>query len=142
VPRPDRRLLHAPPTVSDRLLSKLGHGDIAVRPTIDRFDGDRVWFTDGSAEQIDAVIYCTGYKISFPFLDEALIGAGGEQIPLYRRIVPPKLAGLYFLALVQPIGAIMPIAEIQSDPVADLLQGRAPLPPDARMTHESPRRRA
>src|SRR5262249_56811738 len=90
LPRPDRRLLYAPPTVSDSLLSKLDHGDIVVRPSIDRFDGDRVCFTDGSAEQIDAVIYCTGYKISFPFLDPAPAGAGGH-VWLYRRVVPPRL---------------------------------------------------
>src|SRR5215471_6966767 len=130
------------PTVSDSLLSKLDHGDIVVRPNIDRFDGDRVCFTDGSAEQIDAVIYCTGYKISFPFLDEALIGADGGQIPLYHRIVPPKLPGLYFIGLVQPIGAIMPIAEIQSEWAADLLQGRATLPPEPQMNREIARYRA
>jgi hypothetical protein len=128
--------------VSGNLLSKLDHGDIVVRPNIERFDGDRVRFTDGSAEQIDAVIYCTGYKISFPFLDEALIGADGDQIPLYHRIVPPKLAGLYFIGLVQPIGAIMPIAEIQSEWVADLLQGRAILPPEPQMNREIARYRA
>jgi hypothetical protein len=142
LPRPDRRLLYAPPTVSSSLLSKLDHGDIVVRPNIDRFDGDRVCFTDGSAEQIDAVIYCTGYKISFPFLDEALIGADGDQIPLYHRIVPPKLAGLYFIGLVQPIGAVMPIAEVQSEWVADLLEGRAALPPEREMNREIARYRA
>jgi hypothetical protein len=142
LPRPDRRLLCAPPTVSDSLLSRLDHGDIVVKPNIDRFDGDRIWFTDGSAEQVDAVIYCTGYKISFPFLDEALIGADGDQIPLYRRVVPPKLAGLYFIGLVQPIGAVMPVAETQSEWVADLLQGRAILPPEPQMYTEIARYRA
>src|SRR5262249_61400320 len=57
-------------------------------------------------------------------------------------IVPPKLAGLYFIGLVQPIGAIMPIAEIQSEWVADLLQGRATLPPEAQMNREIARYRA
>jgi len=136
LPRPDRRLLQAPPTVSDSLLSKLGHGDIVVKPTIDRFDGDCVCFADGSAEPVDVVIYCTGYKISFPFLDEELIGASGNHIPLYRRIVPSKLPGLYFIGLVQPIGAVMPIAEIQSEWVADLIQDRATLPPEQHMNRE------
>ena len=136
LPRPDRRLLHAPPTVSDTLLSKLGHGDITVKPGIDHFDQDRACFTDGSAEQIDTVIYCTGYKISFPFLDEALIGTGDNHIALYRRIVPPRLPGLYFIGLVQPIGAVMPIAETQSQWVADLLQRRAKLPPEQQMNRE------
>ena len=136
LPRPDRRLLCAPPTVSDSLLSKLDHGDVVVKPNIDRFDGDRVCFTDGSAEQIDAVIYCTGYKISFPFLDDVPVSAADHHIRLYRRIVPPKRSGLYFIGLVQPIGAVMPIAEIQSEWVADLLQDRAILPPERQMNRE------
>jgi dimethylaniline monooxygenase (N-oxide forming) len=136
MPRPDHPVLCAPPTVSDSLLSKLGHGDIAVKPSIDRFHGDCVRFTDGSSEPVDAVIYCTGYKISFPFLNEAAIGAHGKQISLYRRIVPPQLPGLYFIGLIQPIGAVMPIAEIQSEWVADLLQGSATLPPEQQMNRE------
>jgi len=43
---------------------------------------------------------------------------------------------LYFIGLVQPIGAIMPVAEIQSHWVADLLQGRATLPPEPEMNRE------
>jgi dimethylaniline monooxygenase (N-oxide forming) len=136
LPKPDHQMLRAHPTVSDGLLSKLDHGDIVVKPNIDRFGEDRVYFTDGSVEQVDVVIYCTGYKISFPFLDEALIGAEDNEIPLYHRVVSPKLPGLYFIGLVQPIGAIMPIAEIQSEWVADLLQGRAALPPESEMNRE------
>jgi dimethylaniline monooxygenase (N-oxide forming) len=142
LPRPDRPLLYAPPTVSDSLLGQLDHGGIAVKPSIDRFDGGRVYFTDGSAEPVDVVIYCTGYKISFPFLDEAPAGDGGNYIPLYRRVVPPRRPGLYFIGLVQPIGAVMPIAETQSEWVADLLLGRAALPPQREMNREIARYRA
>jgi cation diffusion facilitator CzcD-associated flavoprotein CzcO len=142
LPKPDHQMLCAPPTVSDSLLSKVDHGDIVVKPSIDRFDGDRVYFTDGSLEQVDAVIYCTGYKISFPFLDKALIGAEDNEIRLYHRVTPPELPGVYFIGLVQPIGAVMPIAEIQSEWVADLLQGRATLPPEPEMSREIAKYRA
>jgi hypothetical protein len=142
LPAPDHRLLSAPPTVSDSLLSRLAHGDITVRPGIAAFEGGSVRFTDGSAEPFDAVIYCTGYRVSFPFLDEALLGAADGDIPLYRRVVPPALPGLYFIGLVQPIGATMPVAEVQSEWVADLLQGRAALPPQPRMLREVARYRA
>jgi hypothetical protein len=54
-------------------------------------------------------------KVSFPFLNGAAIGTCDKQILLYRRIVPPQLLGLYFIGLVQPIGAVTPIAEIQSE---------------------------
>jgi dimethylaniline monooxygenase (N-oxide forming) len=132
LPKPGHRLLCSPPTMSDTLLSRLGHGDIVVKPLIERLEEDRVYFTDGSAEVVDVVIYCTGYRISFPFLG----GAFGGPISLYRRIVPPNLPGLYFIGLVQPIGAVMPIAEIQSQWMADLLAGRATLPPEPEMNHE------
>jgi len=142
LPEPGHRMLCAPPVVSDALLSRLGQGDIVVKPTIDRFDGDVVFFADGSTEHVDAVIYCTGYKISFPFLDQALLNDGlgidGElgTVPLYRRVVPPALPGLYFIGLVQPIGAIMPVAEVQSRWVTDLLDGLASLPPSTAMGKE------
>jgi hypothetical protein len=142
LPRPDHRLLCSPPTVSDRLLRQLDRGAIVVKPAIDRFETGRVRFADGTAEEVDTVIYCTGYKISFPFLDPALISVEGNQVSLYRRVVPPGLPGLYFIGLVQPIGATMPIAEAQSEWVADLLEERAVLPAQPQMNGEIARYRA
>ncbi len=43
-------------------------------------------------------------------------------------MVDPDHPGLYFVGLIQPIGAIMPLAEAQSDWVADLVTGEAALP--------------
>ena len=40
----------------------------------------------------------------------------------------PDHPGLYFIGLVQPLGAIMPLAEAQAEWVADLLEGSAALP--------------
>ena len=41
LPQPDHDVLEAHPTVSDDLLTRLGHGDLVVKPNIDRFEGDR-----------------------------------------------------------------------------------------------------
>jgi hypothetical protein len=144
LPTPGHRMLCAPPTVSDSLPGLVAGGQITVRPGIDRFAGPRVFFTDGSAERVDAVIYATGYKISFPFLAGALARAGDTEPPLgsalglalYRRVVPPSLPSLYFIGLIQPVGATMPLAEAQSHWVADLIEGRAELPPAAQMYRE------
>jgi dimethylaniline monooxygenase (N-oxide forming) len=137
LPQPDHKLLEAHPTVSAELLSRLGHGDIDVKPNIDRFVGGRtVRFADGSEEEIDLVIYCTGYKITFPFFEEELISAADNRLPLYRRVVSVEHPGLYFIGLIQPLGAIMPLAEAQSEWVADLLGGRGTLPPPAEMRAE------
>ena len=39
-------------------------------------------------------------------------------------MVDPEHPGLYFIGLIQPLGAIMPIAEAQSEWVADMLEGK------------------
>ena len=105
LPEPDHKLLEAHPTVSSELLPRLGHGDITVKPNIDRFSGGRtVRFVDGSEEEIDMVVYCTGYKITFPFLDRRSSTARQPDaaLPPRRR---PERPGLYFIGLVQPLGA-------------------------------------
>ncbi|WP_375492026.1 flavin-containing monooxygenase [uncultured Jatrophihabitans sp.] len=136
LPKPDHRIASAHPTISDEILVRLGHGDIVVKPNIARFDGDTVRFDDGSSEQIDIVVYCTGYKISFPFLDDSVINPQDNEISLFHRVVDPANPGLYFLGLVQPLGAIMPLAEAQAEWIADLLDGSATLPSDAEMRQE------
>lgn len=137
LPKPDHKLLEAHPTVSSELLPRIGHGDIAVKPNIERFAGGRtVRFEDGSEEEIDLVVYCTGYKIEFPFLDEQVFAPVDNRMPLYKRAVSVENPGLYFLAFVQPLGPIMPIAEAQAEWIADLVDGRAALPAAAQMREE------
>ena len=136
LPDPDHHLLHAHPTISADLLTRLGHGDIAVKPNVERFEGSKVFFTDGTGVEVDTVVYCTGYKVTFPFLAERVLSAPDNRVDLYRRVVDPEHPGLYFVGLVQPIGAVMPLAEVQSQWVGDLVTGEADLP-----TYDEMRRR-
>ena len=136
LPEPDHPVLHAHPTVSQDLLNRLGHGDITVRPNIDRFEGSKVFFTDGTAGEYDVVVYCTGYKVSFPFLDEEVVEVEDNHVGLYRRVVHPERPGLYFIGLIQPLGAIMPLAEAQSEWVGDLVTGVGALPPGEEMRRQ------
>ena len=136
LPAPDHKPLSAHPTVSADLLNRLGHGDITVKPTIERLEPGTVRFTDGSVEEVDAIIYCTGYQIRFPFLDPSVVAAQDNRIGLFHRVVDPEHDGLFFIGLVQPLGAIMPLAEAQSHWVADLLAGTAGLPSQAAMRRE------
>lgn len=136
LPEPDHRVLHAHPTVSQDLLNRLGHGDLGIRPNLDHFEGSEVVFTDGTRSRYDVVVYCTGYKVTFPFLDETVLHAADNHIDLFHRVVDPEHPGLYFIGLIQPLGAIMPLAEAQAEWVADLLTGRAALPSAAEMRKE------
>lgn len=137
LPAPNHKFAQAHPTMSSRILDRLAHGAITPVPNIERFDGDEVVFTDGRRVRADLVVFCTGYKISFPFFDHDFLDPSGDnRINLYRRVFHPRTPGLYFIGLVQPLGAIMPIAERQAILVADHLQGRYHLPGPAEMEQE------
>jgi dimethylaniline monooxygenase (N-oxide forming) len=137
LPKPDHKLLEAHPTVSSEFLPRLGHGDITAKPNIERFTGGRgVRFVDGTEADVDLVVYCTGYKITFPFFRPEVLAAPDNRLPLYRRVVSVERPGLFFVGFIQPLGPIMPLAEAQAEWIADLLSGRAALPEAAEMRRE------
>jgi cation diffusion facilitator CzcD-associated flavoprotein CzcO len=133
LPKPDHHFGSAHPTVSGRILDRIGHGTVTPKPNIARLEGDRVVFTDGSSVHADVVVYCTGYKITFPFFDDTFITAPDNHIELFLRVFHPDYRDLAFIGLLQPLGAIMPLAEAQGVWVADYLSGRYVLPPRAEM---------
>ena len=137
LPAPDHKFGEAHPTISSDLYGRIGHGKVKVKPNIERLEGDSVRFADGSVEAIDKIVYCTGYRISFPFFAHDLLDPSEDnRIDLYRRVIHPDLDGLYFIGLVQPLYAIMPIAERQSEWIADVLEGKVAVPGRAKMLAE------
>jgi len=133
LPKPDHKFGEAHPTVSGRILDRIQHGRITPKPNIRRLDGRFVEFEDGSRVEADVVVYCTGYKITFPFFDEGFISAPDNHIELFRRVFHPALPDLMFIGLLQPLGAIMPLAEAQGQWLADYLKGEYALPPRAEL---------
>lgn len=133
VPKPDRPILSEHPTISQELLNKVGHGKIKIKPNVNNLDGKSVVFEDGTTEDFDTIIYCTGYKISFPFFDKQFIDPIDNAIPLYQKVVHPEHEHLYFIGLIQPLGAIMPLSEIQSKWIAKLLKEQTSLPDKNKM---------
>ena len=85
--------------------------------------GDRVRFADGTVEPVDAIVYATGYKVSFPFFDPELLAAPENVLPLYKRMLKPGLDDLAFIGLGQPIPTIFPFSELQSKLAARWLSG-------------------
>jgi hypothetical protein len=129
LPKPDHPLLSTHPAVSQELYIRVGSGDVKPKPGIKTLRGNAVEFVDATAESVDVIIWCTGYKITFPFFDDGLIAAPGNDIALWKRMIDPRFANLFFVGLVQPLCAMMPIAEEQSKFVARYLTGHYALPP-------------
>jgi cation diffusion facilitator CzcD-associated flavoprotein CzcO len=136
LPTPNHHFLEAHPTVSSELLLRLGSGDAVAKPDVAELLGDRVRFADGSVEQVDAIIYATGYKISFPFFETNFISAPRNVLPLYKRMFKPGIDDLAFIGLGQAIPTIFPFAECQSKLAARWLAGDWELPSPAGMERE------
>jgi hypothetical protein len=143
LPKPDHDILEAHPTISDTILSRIAHGEVTPKRNIAELRGDRVRFADGSVEPVDIIVYCTGYKVTFPFFDEDFLAAPDNDLPLFRRVFHPDIDNVFFIGLLQPLGAIMPLAEAQGRWVASYLRGEyaLPAPADLRADMERERRR-
>jgi cation diffusion facilitator CzcD-associated flavoprotein CzcO len=123
LPLPDHHFLETHPTVSSELLLRLGSGDAVAKPNVERLDGERVHFVDGTVEDVDAIIYATGYNISFPFFDPGFISAPENRIRLYKRMFKPGFDDLVFIGFAQAIPTAFPFVELQSQLLARYLAG-------------------
>lgn len=108
-----------------------------------RSDGSIVFEDDSIAENINVVMYCTGYEYSLPFLqnieDAPKVGpGGGALLPLYKHLfpVPRQLANkLCFIGL--PWKVIpFPQMQLQTRLVARVLSGRVELPSQEEMERD------
>ncbi|PWZ13088.1 Flavin-containing monooxygenase FMO GS-OX-like 8 [Zea mays] len=91
----------------------------------------QVVFADGSSVVADAIVYCTGYVYSFPFLDTGgLVTVDDSCVgPLFEHTFPPALS---FVGV--PKKVVVPrFFEAQARWVAQVLSGRRSLPPEAEM---------
>lgn len=134
LPTPPHTPGQSHPVQSDAIRDRLGAGAITVKPGIERLESDRVVFTDGSEAPADLIVWATGYRVNFPFFDPDLISAEGKDLPLFKRMAHPDRPGLFFIGLLQPVGAVMPLAEAQSRLVVKALTGEYELPNRQEMT--------
>jgi cation diffusion facilitator CzcD-associated flavoprotein CzcO len=133
LPKPDHEPLDAHPSVSGEFMTRVGCGDIAVRPGIDRLDGDGVIFADGRRDRIDAIVWATGYNVSFPFLTAPDLQPQDNRLDLFKRMVRPGYDNLFFMGLAQPLPTLVNFAEQQSKLVGAYLAGQYHLPAPAQM---------
>ncbi|XP_054837407.1 flavin-containing monooxygenase 5-like [Eublepharis macularius] len=129
--KPQHRFLSRYPIAADDLPNAIISGRVLMKPNVNEFTEKGVIFEDGCREEnIDVVIFATGYSFAFPFIDESVISVGNNQVPLYKFVFPPHLerSTLAIIGLLQPLGAIMPIAELQSRWATRVFKGLIKLP--------------
>ncbi|XP_047231874.1 flavin-containing monooxygenase 5-like [Girardinichthys multiradiatus] len=137
--KPKHRLFSQHPTVNDELPNRILSGTVQVKPNICKFHGSNVEFDDGSiADDVDLVVFATGYNFSFPFLASNVVPVSENQTSLYKYVFPPELdrPTLAIIGLVQPLGAIMPISEMQARWATRVFKGCIKLPSSAAMQRD------
>lgn len=120
---PDHRAGGTHPTVNDELLYKLRHGKVSPKVDIERFEGKTVHFKDGTQEDFDVVIACTGYVLAHPFFKKDFLDYSEGDVPLYLKMFHPDYENLYFIGMFQPLGCIWPGSELQSKIAAREIAG-------------------
>ncbi|MCO5299367.1 MAG: hypothetical protein M9886_05390, partial [Candidatus Nanopelagicales bacterium] len=129
--KPSFELFQNHPTISDTILHRITHGEVRPVRGIERFDGDSVVFTDGSVEQVDIIVWATGYRVTIPFLSQDWLGDDAEAMPLYKRVFHTADPTLTFVGLMQSTGAALPVVEAQSKLAAAYFAGDYALPQES-----------
>lgn len=101
-------------------------GTVVLKPNVKEFTKTSAVFEDGTTEEnIDVVLFATGYIFSFHFLEESVRSPLRNNRSLYKCIFPPQLERptLAIIGLVQLTGSVMAGAEIQARWVTGIFAG-------------------
>ncbi|KDD74985.1 flavin-containing monooxygenase [Helicosporidium sp. ATCC 50920] len=105
--------------------------DVQFLPDVAHLEADgRVVFTDGTTlDDVDAIVYCTGYRYTFPFLPPGILTAQDNHVrPLFGQVFPPDHLPSLSLIGVPWLCTPIPLMELQARWVARTLSGRVAAP--------------
>ena len=127
LPAPDHRLFETHPTINSRLVEQLRHGDLEVRPDVAELTRDGVRYADGREEPFDVIVYATGYRLTFPFIDPAHAEFWRDGRPAIVPATPSIRNGTTcsWLGLIQPDSGQWGLVDRQARVVARVLEAWA-----------------
>ncbi len=121
LPRPEHRLLESHPILNSRLHGLAAHGKLTFRPDVQQLLSDRVRFVDGTEASIDVLLYATGFRLSFPFVDRQHLNWKNDRPQLFLNTFHPQRNDLFFAGLIQPDSGQWGLVDYQSQLIARYL---------------------
>jgi len=121
LPAPDHPILRSHPILNTQILHHLGHGDIEARKDVRSLDGNTVHFADGTREEIDLIVWATGYEKRFPFLPDGEVDRNEGVIDLYLNAFHRRHPDLFFVGLFETDGAAYGLYGAQAELIASYL---------------------
>jgi len=131
LPAPDHELFASHPIVNSQLPYYVAHGRIKPKPNVAQLCGDRILFADGSQEQVDLVIYATGYNITIPFIDRQHLNWRDGRPQLFLNVFHPQFDNLFIVGLIQPDSGQFGLVDHQSQLVARFVAATRAARPEA-----------
>lgn len=128
-PAPDPSLFAAGVTLSQHYLPLVAEGRITVRPWMKAVSGARVTFTDDHAEEFDAILFGTGFRLSLPFLSEDIrrvLDLDAVHLDADRYTFHPDLPGLALVGMWDQAGGYFVPLELQARWIAYSWGGSIP----------------
>lgn len=124
LPKPDHKLFESHPIINSQIYYYLGHGDIQPKPDIKELRGVCVLFEDDTEEKIDVIVYATGYKISFPFMDKKYLNWQNHHPELFLNIFHPEYDNLFLAGLIQPDSGQWGLVDYQTQLIAKFIKAQ------------------
>ncbi|KAK2578811.1 hypothetical protein KPH14_012030 [Odynerus spinipes] len=105
---------------------------------VDRLEGTQCFLRDGTAVTIDVFLYCTGYRYSFPFLDESCgVKVDDNYVtPLYKHLINIEHQTMAIVGIPSQI-VPFPMFHMQIQYFLSLLKRRFDLPSKSEMLEDS-----
>ncbi|CAD7674570.1 unnamed protein product [Nyctereutes procyonoides] len=122
--------------VNDELPTCILCGTVTMKTSVKEFTETSAVFEDGTVEEnIDTVIFATGYTFSFPFLEEPLKSLCTKKIFLYKQVFPSNLerATLAIIGLISLKGSILAGTELQARWATRVFKGLCKIPPTQKL---------
>ncbi|MGE0615596.1 MAG: flavin-containing monooxygenase [Bacteriovoracia bacterium] len=114
LPKPDHRLFESHPIINSQIFYYLGHGDLHAKPNVREFAGRTVVFQDGTREEIDLVVYATGYHVTVPYLSDELLNRREGFPRFHLHVFHPEYDDLAIIGLIQPDSGVWGLLDCQA----------------------------
>lgn len=105
---------------------KILDGTVKVRGPPQRFTETGLFMNDVE-EDVDAVVFATGFTSGLPFPTDAL-SRDGERLLLYKMMIPPANPNIAFLGFVDANANLLQAFEMQARYMAQVFSGKLKLP--------------
>ena len=128
-PEPNADFLVAGNSLSQDYLAQVQAGKILCRPAI----ASGPWKSSdlrptAAAQQVDAIICATGYRLDIPYLSADLAATLGTDLRLHHRTMHPDLPGLGVVGQFALQGPYFPLLELQARWIVNSWSGSGPEP--------------